>query len=30
MSTTAFETAKLGDKVFFHTFGWGEVECINA
>jgi hypothetical protein len=30
MSTTTFETAKIGDKVFSHTFGWGEVECIDS
>jgi hypothetical protein len=29
MSTTTFETAKVGDEVFSHTFGWGEVECID-
>jgi hypothetical protein len=29
MSTTTFETAKIGNKVFSHTFGWGEIECID-
>jgi hypothetical protein len=25
MSTTTFETAKVGDRVFSHTFGWGTI-----
>jgi hypothetical protein len=29
MTTTTFENAKIGDKVFSHTFGWGEVECLD-
>jgi hypothetical protein len=28
MSTTTFETAKVGDRVFSHTFGWGTVDEI--
>jgi hypothetical protein len=28
MATKTFETAKLGNKVFSHTFGWGEIEWI--
>jgi hypothetical protein len=23
--TTTFETAEIGDSVFSHTFGWGEI-----
>jgi hypothetical protein len=29
MSTTTFETAKIGDKVFSLIFGWGEIKNIN-
>jgi hypothetical protein len=29
MSTT-FEKARVGDKVFSHTFGWGVIEYINS
>jgi hypothetical protein len=29
MATTTFETAQVGDKVYSHTFGWGEIESIN-
>jgi hypothetical protein len=28
MTTTTFETAEIGDRVFSPTFGWGEIECI--
>jgi hypothetical protein len=28
MSTTTFETAKIGDQVFSHTFGWGTIDRI--
>jgi hypothetical protein len=27
--TTTFENAKVGDKVFSPTFGWGEIDHIN-
>jgi hypothetical protein len=27
--TTTFETAKIGDRVYSHTFGWGSIECID-
>jgi hypothetical protein len=29
MSTTTFETAKVGDRVFSHTFGCGVIDEIN-
>jgi hypothetical protein len=29
MMTKTFETAKIRDKVYSHTFGWGEIECID-
>ncbi|MCI4437059.1 MAG: hypothetical protein JHC33_09660 [Ignisphaera sp.] len=28
MTTTTFETAKVGDKVYSPTFGWGEISSI--
>jgi hypothetical protein len=28
--TTTFETAKIGDKVYSTTFGWGEIERIGT
>jgi hypothetical protein len=28
--TTTFETAKVGDRVFSHTFGWGEIDRVEA
>jgi len=28
MSTTTFENAKVGDKVWDYQYGWGEVYCI--
>jgi hypothetical protein len=28
MPTTTFETAKVGDQVFSHTFGWGTIDRI--
>jgi hypothetical protein len=27
--TTTFETAKVGDRVFSHTFGWGEIREVS-
>jgi hypothetical protein len=27
--TTTFETAKVGDRVFSHTFGWGKIERVS-
>jgi hypothetical protein len=27
--TTTFESAKVGDRVYSHTFGWGEIEYVN-
>jgi hypothetical protein len=30
MTTTTFETARVGDKVFSHTFGWGEIVRISV
>jgi hypothetical protein len=29
MQTTTFENAKIGDKVYSPTFGWGEIEFID-
>jgi hypothetical protein len=28
--TTTFESAKVGDKVYSHTFGWGEIDRVEA
>jgi hypothetical protein len=30
VSTTTFEDAKAGDKVYSHTFGWGVIEYISS
>jgi hypothetical protein len=30
MSITTFEDAKVGDKVYSPTFGWGEIVCTNG
>lgn len=27
--TTTFETSRVGDRVFSHTFGWGEIARIS-
>jgi hypothetical protein len=29
MSTTTFENAKIGDRVYSPTFGWGKIEHTN-
>jgi hypothetical protein len=30
MTTATFETAKVGDRVFSHTFGCGEIDYVNV